>query len=138
MDKKKILIVDDEPDVLFILEKELVARDYSVIKAENGNDAIILAKSKQPDLIILDVMMPVPDGTEVAARLKEDPETRGIPIIFLSCLFSKNKEKEKRHIVDGNIFFAKPYDMKELLPEMKKLLQDKVSEEQIGKGFSNG
>jgi len=63
MDKKKILIVDDEKDALFILEKELAARGYSVITANNSNDALNLAKSESPDLIILDLLMPdMPGG----------------------------------------------------------------------------
>jgi CheY-like chemotaxis protein len=72
MGKKKILIVDDERDAMFILEKELAARGYSVIASDNGNDALNLAKSERPDLIILDLVMPDMDGAEVAAKLKED------------------------------------------------------------------
>jgi len=63
MHKKKILIVDDETDALSILEKELASRGYSVIAADNGNDALNLAKSESPDLIILDLLMPdMPGG----------------------------------------------------------------------------
>ncbi len=68
MDTKKILIVDDEKDALFILERELAARGYSIIVTDNGNDALNLAKSEHPDLIILDIWMLGMDGPEVAAE----------------------------------------------------------------------
>lgn len=73
MHKKKILIVDDETDALSILGKELAARGYSIITAENGKDALISAKSKHPNLIILDVALPDMLGGEVAVKLKRRP-----------------------------------------------------------------
>ena len=70
MDKKKILIVDDEIDVLSVLEKGLADKEYTVIKANNGIDAIILAQSTFPDIIILDLMIPDMYGEEVAQSLR--------------------------------------------------------------------
>jgi len=122
MGKKKILIVDDDKDVLSVLEKRLTVEKYSVITANNGQDAIILAKAQRPDLIILDIIMPGIDGAEVAGKLREDPETRNIPVIFLTCMLTPEEEKQKRHHVAGNIFIAKPYDIKELLSEIKKIV----------------
>ena len=69
---KNILVVDDEKDVLFMLEKRLTAEGYSVITATNGNDALALAKLHLPDLIILDIVMLGMEGGEVAEKLKED------------------------------------------------------------------
>ena len=122
MGKKKILIVDDDKDVLSVLEKRLTVEKYSVITANNGQDAIILAKAQRPDLIILDIIMPGIDGAEVAGKLREDPETKNIPVIFLTCMLTPEEEKQKRHHVAGNIFIAKPYDIKELLSEIKKIV----------------
>ena len=122
MDKKKILIVDDEPDALFILEKELTARGYSVVTANNGKDAITLARSKHPDLIILDVAMPDMCGGEVAEKLQESLLTKDIPIIFLTALFPKRKEGEQGRVVAGHVFIAKPYDIEELLVQMEQLI----------------
>ncbi len=122
MDKQRILIVDDEDDVLSVLEKGLTGKGYLVATASNGKDAIMLARSKQPDLILLDILMPDMDGTEVAGKLREDPKTKDIPVMFLSCLFSKEFEKEKNNIAEGNIFFAKPYDAEQLSTEIEKLL----------------
>ena len=122
MGKKKILIVDDDKDVLSVLEKRLTAEKYSVITANNGQDAIILAKAQRPDLIMLDIIMPGIDGAEVAGKLREDPETKNIPVIFLTCMLTPEEEKQKRHHVAENIFIAKPYDIKELLSEIKKIV----------------
>jgi DNA-binding response OmpR family regulator len=121
MDKRKILIVDDEPDALFILEKELAARGYSVLAARNGNDAMALARSENPDLIILDVAMPDMSGQVVAARLRADIKTKDIPIIFLSCLVQNKAGEEQGRVIAGNVFIAKPYSIKGLSIQIEKL-----------------
>ena len=119
---KKILIVDDEKDTLAVLEKALTAEGYSIITADNGKDAIMLAKSKQPEIIMLDILMPGMDGAEVAARLKENPETKNIPVIFLTCLLSKKEQGEKEgHVIKGYVFIAKPYSVEELLAQIERL-----------------
>ena len=122
MHKKKILIVDDEKDALYILEKELTARGYSVIAADNGNDALNLAKSEHPDLIILDIWMPDMDGSEVAARLKKDFITKDIPVIFLTCLFQKREGEEQGRVVAGSVLIAKPYSIRGLATQIRELL----------------
>ena len=123
--KKKILVVDDEKDVLLVLQRRLAAEGYSVITAENGRDAIISAASEHPDLVILDVALPDMLGGEVAAKLKEGIENKNIPIIFLSAMFSKTEESRKGHVVGSSMMFAKPYDMEELLTAIKKILGGK-------------
>ncbi len=121
MDTKKILIVDDERDALFILEKELTAKGYSVIVADNGSSALNLAKSEHPDLIILDIWMPGMDGAEVAEKLGEDTGTKDIPVIFLTCLFQKSEEEEGR-VVAGKVLIAKPYSIDALSTQIEKLV----------------
>lgn len=122
MDKNKVLIVDDEPNALFILGKELTARGYSVLTAENGKDAVTLARSEHPGLILLDVAMPEMDGGQVAEKLQEGLLTRDIPIIFLTALYPRQKDAEQSRIVAGHVFIAKPYDIEELLIQMEKLI----------------
>ena len=119
---KKVLIVDDEEDVLLMLGKRLTASGYSVITATNGKDAIALAKSQHPDIIVLDIIMPEMDGGEVMAELKEHPSTRSIPVILLTALFSKAEEEKYGSMAGGNITLAKPLDAEKLLEQMKKLL----------------
>ncbi|MFZ0034738.1 MAG: response regulator [Sedimentisphaerales bacterium] len=122
MKKVLILIVDDEEDVLKMLGKRLTIEGYSVITATNGADAITLAKSQRPDIIVLDIIMPEMEGDEVAAELKEHPLTRNIPVIFLTALRSKAEEKESGSIVGNNITLSKPLDPEILLDKIKKLL----------------
>ena len=123
MDKKKILIVEDDQDALKVLAKSLTVEGYSIITADNGSDAIKLAKSEHPDLIVLDLLLPDIDGEEVSAVLKEDFETQNIPVIYLTGVFPKREDEEKDgRIVGGHVLIAKPYSLEELLTHMKKLL----------------
>jgi two-component system alkaline phosphatase synthesis response regulator PhoP len=125
MNKNKILVVDDEEDMLDFLELRLAANGYFVITANNGKDAIRLAREEHPDLILLDIMMPGMDGSEVAGMLREYPETKNIPVVFLTCLYTKGEEKKQGHSVHGNFFIAKPFDQNELLMEIKKQIDKK-------------
>lgn len=120
--KRRILIVDDEPDILQVLTARLQNAGYGVIKSSSGQDAIALAKKERPDLIVLDVMMPGVDGGDVAHVLQNSPETKDIPIIFLTCLVTKEEEKASKTIA-GHDFIAKPYNPEELL----KLIGDKLN-----------
>jgi len=124
MDKKKILIVDDEMDTRLVLEKGLTAEGYSVITAYNGNNALSMIKSECPDLIVLDRVLGDMLGEEVAAKLKKDAGTRDIPIIFLSALFSREDEVEQDHVFGDEKMFAKPYDMEKLLVTIKNILSE--------------
>jgi two-component system alkaline phosphatase synthesis response regulator PhoP len=120
---KKILIVEDEQDVLKVLAKTLATEGYSIITADNGSDAIKLAKSEHPDLIVLDILLPDMDGDDVSMILKENFETQNIPIIYLTGVFPKREEEEKYgRIVGGHVLIAKPYSLEELLVHMEKLL----------------
>ena len=120
MRRKKILIVDDEKDVLDVLEKRLSHAGYEVIKAENGKDALAMAKSQRPDLILLDIVMPEIDGAQTADILKSDPATKDIPIVFLTCLVTKEEEQSSDNVIAGRHFIAKPYNPKELLEVVQK------------------
>ncbi len=122
MDKKTILIVDDEIDVLSVLEKGLADEEYTIIKANNGTDAIILAQSKCPDIIMLDLMIPDMYGEEVLKKLRENPKTKNIPVIFLSSLLSKDVDVGKSQRIYGEVLITKPYDMEELLAKIEEAL----------------
>ena len=121
MNDQTILIVDDEKNLLVALENLLITEGYSVVTASRGRDAVVLAKSRQPDLIVLDVMLPDMDGPQVAEELNGIPETKDIPIIFLTALLSKNEEKTKQS-PGTTLVLAKPYEAENLISEIKKLL----------------
>jgi sigma-B regulation protein RsbU (phosphoserine phosphatase) len=126
--KPKLLIVDDEPDALLILAKTLLARGYNVMTAESGLQAINLVKMGKPDLILLDILMPGMDGTQVAAALQEDPTTQNIPVIFLTCLVTKETQEigEKYHGAVRYSFMSKPYNLDDLLTEIERLIGARV------------
>ncbi len=120
-DKKTILVVDDEITILTLLAARLINAGYDVLKADNGIDAVNIAKEKIPDLIILDIIMPRMDGMAVSQRLKEDNSTKNIPIVFLTALQGKEEEMDG-HKSGKNIVFSKPFDSKELLATIKQLV----------------
>jgi CheY-like chemotaxis protein len=101
--RKKILVVDDEGDILQILEAILSKAGYDVIQSTNGHDAIVLAKEKQPDLIILDIKMPEMDGGKVTDILKNYRQTRTIPIIYLSSLVDAGEIDAESHVLGSRI-----------------------------------
>lgn len=121
MIRKKILVVDDEEDILRVIERRLSGAGYAVITATNGQDAITLAKKDHPDLIVLDIVMPDMDGGDVAYVLENDHRTKDIPIIFLTALLSIKEEKSKKEIA-GKSFLAKPYNPEDLIKTIQKLL----------------
>ena len=122
MSKATILIIDDETEMLTLLTDILEVRGYSVIAADNGIDGFNLAKAKRPDVIILDLAMPDMDGGQVAQQIRETPQTEHIPIIFLTGLLSKDIEANNKHMVGGNVMFAKPCDFDELINQIETLL----------------
>lgn len=95
MSKAKVLIVDDESFNVEVLEQALDGTDYRVITAANGQEAWAKIQSEQPDLVLLDLMMPIMDGFAVLAKVKEDPMLRDIPIIIVSA------ENDSKSVVRG-------------------------------------
>lgn len=117
---KKILLIDDEEDVLAILGKRLSGAGYQVVKAKSGQEGIDTAKRELPDLILLDILMPDMDGGEVWRILKEEEKTQYIPIIYLTCLYTKADERREGHETKTSFFVAKPYNPQELLNIIKE------------------
>jgi len=118
---RSILVVEDDEMTLRMVDKMLSGAGYTVIQASNGIDALNLAREKRPDLLILDIVLPGLDGILVASRLKDDPKTRDIPIIFFSSLEEKEIEKRKDASSDWH-FLRKPCNREELLQEISHYL----------------
>lgn len=118
-EKKKILVVDDDPTTLKMLEGILGAAGYDVMRASTGQDAITMASEQRPDLLVLDIELPGMDGINVAFKLKEQPETKDIPIIFLSSLTGKEIIREAA-ATSGSSFLRKPLNKDVLLREIEK------------------
>jgi DNA-binding response OmpR family regulator len=119
--RKKILIVDDEKDIVSVLAKRLETKGYKAISASNGKEALNIIKQNAVDLIILDIMMPVMDGTALAESLRDDPGTSGIPVIFLTALQTRQEQRASAGLVGSRVIFAKPFNFEELVGKIKEL-----------------
>jgi len=120
---KKILIVDDELLILDLLQVRLEANKFEVIKATNGEEALKKAKGiPRPDLIVLDVLMPPPNGFQVCRTLKDDPDYRDIPIILLTA---KSTESDKFWGTESgaDAYITKPYSAEEFVALIKSLIK---------------
>ena len=90
---------------------------------DNGNDAMVLVKTKHPDLIVLDLEMPDMYGGDITRMLSEDPEAKDIPVVFLTGMFPKEGEGKQGRMIAGHVLFAKPYNIEELVTVMRELLR---------------
>ncbi len=128
---KKILIADDEPDILEILQFNLQNEGYEVITAKNGDEAIEAAKRNQPGLIILDVMMPGKNGIEVCNILRTQPSFKDTLIIFLSAL--SDETTEVRGLETGaDDYLTKPISPKVLVSKVNALFRRVNDKESLG------
>ena len=123
MPTRTILIVDDEPEQVATLEQLLSQRGYKVITASDGQQGFNKAVEFQPNLIILDIMMPKMDGTEVAMLIKHDARTNHIPIFFVTAVISP--DDQARVSGNPNLIFAKPVKLHELLDAIQNTIQER-------------
>ncbi len=121
--RKKILVVDDESATLIYLCRILERENYQVISTTKGREAVELAATQKPDLMILDIIMPDIDGGEVASLISSNPNTARVPIVFLTGILTKDEEPfagttGRRHIL------AKPVTREKLLEMINKVLSE--------------
>jgi CheY-like chemotaxis protein len=117
--KPKILIVDDEKG--FTKLTRLAMTEFEVCEENNATHALDTARSFQPDLILLDVVMPDMDGGDIAAQIKADPELKNVPIVFLTAIVTE-KETAKRQSFGGYPFISKPITPEKLAESIRKHL----------------
>lgn len=124
--KKKVLIIEDEEDFCFFVRENLNnTGEFEVFIATNGAYGIELARSRSPDIILLDLMMPGMSGEQVADELNRIPETSGIPKIFLTALATKDDTGGNVLKKSGESYFvAKPVRTKELVIAIKEVLEE--------------
>ena len=120
---KEILIVDDEPSIVIPIQFLMEQQGYSVLVAENGEDALDAIYKYKPDLILLDIMLPRIDGYEVCEIVRLNPDYRNIKIIFLTA---KGREVEiaKGLALGANAYITKPFSNTELVAKVKELLNN--------------
>jgi two-component system alkaline phosphatase synthesis response regulator PhoP len=125
VDKKRVLVVDDEIYILQILEFSLEVEGYEVLTAQNGEEAIEVARSSRPDVIVLDIMMPKMDGYEACRLLKADPELGEVPVILLSAK-GRNIDQEIGFEAGAEEYITKPFSPRKLIERIKVLLEDRA------------
>jgi two-component system alkaline phosphatase synthesis response regulator PhoP len=118
---KKILLVDDEPNIIMSLEYTFKKNNFQVFIARDGQEALEILKTEQPDLIILDIMMPNVDGYATIEAVRKDKKLSNCKVIFLSA---KNKESdiEKGMRLGANAYMTKPFSIKKLIEQVNELL----------------
>ena len=118
---KRVLIVDDSPTERHVLNDMLTKAGYEVVASDNGEDAILKAKTVKPDLILMDISIPIIDGWEATQVLKHDPATRNIPIIALTAhALASDREKAMEVGCDG--YLAKPCEPRAVVAEVQRFL----------------
>ena len=119
--KRKILIVEDEKDLVRLISFHMTAAGYDVVSANNGAEALETCETVKPALIILDILLPKIDGWEVCRRLRQNPQTSRIPVIMLSAL-SEVSDKLKGFNLGADDYVTKPFSPRELVVRVKRVL----------------
>lgn len=120
----RILVVDDEPDVLEVLGSLFTMKGYEVIRAKDGMEAATMVAKTRPDLMVLDVAMPKMSGFQTCQTIKRMKDYKDIPVIFLTA---KKSEADRKFAekVGGDMFMTKPYNQNELIFHVEKLLRER-------------
>jgi len=123
MAKKKILLVDDEPDLVKVTTYRLKKMGYDVVTGVTGQEALDLIRSEEPDLVLLDLRLPIIDGLDVCKEIKADEKFKDIPIILFTASTGSIVDNVKEVGADG--FLIKPFDQEKLAAELEKFLGGK-------------
>jgi DNA-binding response OmpR family regulator len=116
-----VLLVDDEPNILLSLKFLMQKEGYEVLVAKNGDEALAIARQRLPDLVILDVMLPSPNGYEVCQTMRADPQLTGLYILMLTAK-SNPVEREKGLAMGADDYVSKPFSNRELVDKVRVIL----------------
>ena len=120
---KRILVVEDQPDNRKILRDVFARTGYEIIETENGEEALAAIAKARPDLILMDIQLPIMDGYTATRRIKADPALRSIPIIAVTSYALSGEEKKARE-AGCDDYIPKPYSPRELLAKVRQYLSD--------------
>jgi CheY-like chemotaxis protein len=121
-----VLVVDDIPDILKLLDATLQFKGYRVVTARDGQEALETILKEHPDLVIADILMPRLDGFNLVHRLRLNPDTRDIPVIFLTATYVASEDKDFALSIGVTRFIEKPVDLDEFLPVVEELLSQEA------------
>jgi DNA-binding response OmpR family regulator len=124
--KTRILVVDDEPNIVQTLKDRLEMNEYTVFTAANGQECLNVAKEQSPDLILLDVIMPIMDGHETLENLRKQDWGKAISVIMLTAR-SQAQDIARARACDIEDYIIKPFDLSELLEKIESILERKKS-----------
>jgi len=119
---KRILVVEDQEDNRQILRDLLASTDYEIVEAENGLEALAAVAKHRPDLILMDIQLPILDGYEATRRIKADPELRSIPIIAVTS-YALSGDEAKAREAGCDAYVPKPYSPRQLLEKINGFLK---------------
>ena len=119
---KRILVVEDQEDSRRILRDLLTSADYEIMEAVNGEEALTAAAKQRPDLILMDIQLPIMDGYEATRRIKADPTLAHVPVIAVTS-YALSGDKAKARAAGCDDFVSKPYSPRQLLAKIRQLLR---------------
>ncbi len=123
MANPKILVVDDEPDVVALIERTLKSEGFAVVSAYDGIGALDLVSSEKPDLVLLDIMMPMMSGYEVCEQIKSNPQTQNVPVVCLSSAHAADARAQS--LKAGAVeLLTKPFLPAELIAQIRRHLHE--------------
>lgn len=122
IEQKKLLLIDDDPNLILLVQDYLEFRGYAVITAENGREALDILKEEIPDMIICDVMMPEMDGYAFVKNVRENPRTEWIPVLFLSAK-GQSQDRVKGLNTGADVYMVKPFEPEELVAQVESTLK---------------
>jgi two-component system cell cycle sensor histidine kinase/response regulator CckA len=122
-DSGYLLIVEDDPDIRKLLDTTLTFRGYRVVSAQNGREALDIAQKEHPEIVVADIMMPELDGFGLVHRLRIDPATRGIPVVFITATYVADEDREFALKIGATRFIQKPVDLDQFLKTIGDLFE---------------
>lgn len=120
--RKKVLIADDHPPTVTMIQEVLEAEGYDVVAAANGPECLLAVEREKPDLVILDVIMPIMDGVKTLQVLRANEETKDLPVIILS-IKGKGADISAGLVAGADLYFTKPFDLGQLVATVKRVLE---------------
>lgn len=121
-DHKRLLLIDDDPNLILLVKDYLEFRGYQVITADNGQEALDVLQKDTPDMIICDVMMPQMDGYTLVEHVRKDPRTSWIPVLFLSAK-GQSQDRVKGLNTGADVYMVKPFEPEELVAQVESSLK---------------
>jgi len=126
----KILVVDDEPDIVRVVVKIMEARGHKVVTAEDGPSALEVVASDPPDVVILDLNLPQMDGFEVCRRIKSSPQTKHIPVVMMTAAYVRVEDAQHGTELGADEYVTKPFLREVLVHNVERLLPKAALAEQ--------